>query len=242
MHLMCRDLNTDHSKTKAKFLTLENVLRGYDLNNMSLTGFTRETINSQTRIDIVYCSQEVKVEVLKSTITDHYTVKAELDEETKETGLRMQQYYRLWAILENNSVLEKLVFKLKHKLKGFQDNFCLLDCDPSFEKFQQTIIDEIKHYVPEKKSKALRHKSRIDNSIKNLAAKKENFIKDTCNRKQMIRKRDLIKLGICYRKKCSKRRNFYQTFLVRNAKRTTKTFFNAIKRLGGDSQKNNKLL
>ena len=96
---------------------------------MSLTGFTRETINSQTRIDIVYCSREVKVEVLKSTITDHYTVKIELDEETKETGFRMQQYYRHWAILENNSVLEKLVFKMKHKFQGFQDNFCLLDCD-----------------------------------------------------------------------------------------------------------------
>ena len=164
MHLICGDLNIDQSKTNANFLTLENVLGGYDLNNMSLTGFIRETINSQTRIDIVYCSQEVEVEVLKSTITDHYTVKTELDEETKETGLIMQQYYRHWAILENSSVLEKPVFKLKHKLQGFQVNFCLLDCDSSFEKFQQTLIDEIKHYVSEKKSKTLRHKSWIDNS------------------------------------------------------------------------------
>ena len=29
---------------------------------------------------------------------------------------------------------------------------------------------------------------------------------------------------------------FYQTFLVRNAKRTTKTFFNTMKSLGGDTQ------
>ena len=82
---------------------------------MSLTGFTRETINSQARYDIVHCSQEVKVEVLKSTVTDHYTVQTELDEKTKETGLKMQHYYRHRAILKNNSVLEKLVFKLKHK-------------------------------------------------------------------------------------------------------------------------------
>ena len=128
-------------------MTLGNVLGGYDLNNMSLTGFTRETINSQTRIDIVYCSGEVKV--LKSTLTDHYTVKIKLDEETKETSLRTQQYYRNWAILDNNSVLEKLLFKLKHKLPSFQDNFRLLDFDSSFEIFQQTIIDEIKHFVPE---------------------------------------------------------------------------------------------
>ena len=105
--------------------TLGIVLGGYDLNNMSLTGFNRETNNSQTRIDIVYCSREVKVEVLKSTITDHYTVQTELDEETKETGWKMQQYYRHWAILENNSVSEKLVFQMKHKLQVFQDRFGL---------------------------------------------------------------------------------------------------------------------
>ena len=52
MHLMCGEIKTDHSKTNAKFSTLENVLGGYDLNNMSPTRFTRETINSQTRIDI----------------------------------------------------------------------------------------------------------------------------------------------------------------------------------------------
>ena len=243
MHLTSGDLNINHSKTYAKFLTLENVLGGYDLNNMSLTGFTRETIISQTRIGIVYCPQEVKVEVLKSTLTDHYTVKSQLDEETKETGLRMQQYYRHWAFLENNSVLEKLVFKQKHKLQGFQDNFCLLDCDSSFEKFQQTLIDEIKHYVPEKKSKALSHKSWIHNSIKNLAAKKQKLYQrymqqiTNDNKKRFNKIRNLLQKRVL-----EKRRNFYQTFLVRNAKRSTKTFFNTIKILGGDSQKNNKLL
>ena len=120
---MCGDLNIDHSKTNAKFSTLENVPRGYDLNNMSLTGFARETINSQTRIVIVYCSQEVKFDVLKSTITDHYNLQTELDEEKKETGFKMKRYYRSWAVLENNFVLEKLVFKLKHNLHSFRDNF-----------------------------------------------------------------------------------------------------------------------
>ena len=87
-------------------------------------------------------------------------------------------------------MLDKLVFKLKHKLQGFEDNFCLLDCDPSFEKFQQTIIEEMKLYVPEKKSKVLSHKSWIDNSINNLAAKKnKNFINDASKKKQMVIKK-----------------------------------------------------
>ena len=67
---------------------MQNVLGGYVLNDMSLTGFTRETINSQPRIDVAYCSQEVQVDLQKSTITDHYSVQTELHEETKETGLK----------------------------------------------------------------------------------------------------------------------------------------------------------
>ena len=237
MHLMCGDLNIDHTKTNANFLTLESVLGWYDHNNMSLTGFTRDTINSQTRIDIVFCSQEVKYEVLKSTITDHYTVQTELDEETKETGLKMQQYYRHWVILENNYVLEKLVFKMKHKLQGFQDTFCLLDCDSSFEKFQQTIIDEINHYVPERKSKALRHKSWIDNSNKNLVEKQklcQRYMqqKTNDNKKRYNKIRNLLQKRVL-----EKRRNFYQTFLFRKAKSTNKKFFKTIIILGGDSQK-----
>ena len=61
----------------------------------------------------------------------------------------MHTYYINWAVLENNSALEKLVFNLRRKLQGLQDNFCLLDCDSAFEKFQQTLIDELKHCVRE---------------------------------------------------------------------------------------------
>ena len=134
-------------------MALKNVLGGYDLNNMSLTGLTRDTLYSQTRIVVLYCSQEEQVGVLISTIFDHYTVQTELDDETKETRLKMQEYYTNWAVLENNVVLEKPAFKLKHKLQSFQNNFCLLDWDSAFEKFQQTLPDGIKHYVPEKKIK-----------------------------------------------------------------------------------------
>ena len=168
---------------------------------------------------------------------DHYTVQTELDEQTKETGLKMQQCYRHWAIPENISVLEKLVFNLKHKLPGFQANFCLLDCGLSFKKLQQTIIDEIKYYVPEKKSKALRHKSWIDNSIKNLAAKKQKIYHRYMQEKTNDNKKRLNKIRKLLQKKVlEKRRKFYQTFLVRNVKRTAKAFFNTIDSLGGDSQ------
>ena len=112
-----------------------------------------------------------------------------------------------------------------------------------FEKFQQTIIDEIKHYVPEKKSEALRHKSWIDNLIKNLAAKKQRLYQRYMQQKTNDNKKRFNKIrNLLQKRVLEKRRNFYQTFLVRNAKITTKTLFNTIKSLGLDSQKNNKLL
>ena len=79
---------------------------------MSLTEFTRETINSQTRLDVVSCKQEVQVDVLKY---DHYTVQTELYEEPIVTGQKMQEYYKNLAALEHNSLLEKLVFQLNQK-------------------------------------------------------------------------------------------------------------------------------
>ena len=51
------------------------------------------------------------------------------------------------------------------------------------------------------------------------------------NKKRFNRIRNLLQKRVLV-----KRRNFYQKFLFRNAKRTTKTFFNTIKSLGGDTQ------
>ena len=88
----------------------------------------------------------------------------------------------------------------------------------------------------EKKSKSLRHMSLIDNSIKKLAAKKQKLYqkyiqqKTNDNKKRFNRIRNLLQKRVL-----EKRRKFYQTFLVRNTKRTTKTFFNTSKSLGVDT-------
>ena len=92
--------------------------------------------------------------------------------------------------------------------------------------------------MPEKKSKALRHNTWFDNSIKNLAAKKQKFYQRYMQQKTNDNKKRFNKIrNLLQKRVLQKRRNFYRTFLVRNAKRTNKTFFNNIKSLGGDSQK-----
>ena len=51
-------------------------------------------------------------------------------------------------------------------------HFYALDCDLAFQKFQEDIIEEVDNYIPLKKSKPSQQQNWIDNSIKNLAAKK----------------------------------------------------------------------
>ena len=65
--------------------------------------------------------------------------------------------------------------------------------------------------------------------LKTLQRKSKNFIKDTCNRKQITKRYSKRIRNLLQKRVLKKRRSFYQTFLVRNAKRTTKTFFDTIK-------------
>ena len=67
----------------------------------------------------------MQVDVPKSTISDYYTVHTELDEETKETRLKTQEYYRNWAVQENNSV-RKYSIQTKTKITRFPGNFLTL--------------------------------------------------------------------------------------------------------------------
>ena len=66
-------------------------------------------------------------------------------------------------------------FKIRDKLGRLLSHFYALDCDLAFQKFQEAIIEEVDKYIPLKKSKPSQQQNWIDNSIKNLAAKKQSF-------------------------------------------------------------------
>ena len=67
-----------------------------------------------------------------------------------------------------------MVFKTRDKLGRLMSHFYALDCDLAFENFQEAIIEEVDNYISLKKSKPFQHPNWIENSIKNLAAKKES--------------------------------------------------------------------
>ena len=84
---------------------------------------------------------------------------------------------RDWIVLENHLTLEKMVFKLRHKLCRLMSHFYALDCDLALEKFQDAIIEEVDNYIPLKISKLSQQPNWINNSIQNLAAKNRAYSK-----------------------------------------------------------------
>ena len=174
LHIVCGDFNIDHSK-KNNNTELKDIVSSYNLSNMSNAGYTRESAKSRTNIDVVYCSKKVETEIIKSAVTDHYNFQIVFSDYVGKAVPQKNKVYRDWTVLENHLVLEKMVFKIRDKLGRLMSHFYALDCDLAFKKFQEAIIEEVDNYIPLKKSKPSQQQIWIDNSIKNLAAKKQSF-------------------------------------------------------------------
>ena len=82
---------------------------------MSNVGYTRESAKSKTKIDVVYCSKTVEIEIIKSAVTDHYTVQIVFTDYVEKTVPLKNKVYRDWTVLENLLILEKMVFKIIDK-------------------------------------------------------------------------------------------------------------------------------
>ena len=74
LHFVCGDFNIDHSSKNIRLTKLIDIFSSYNLNNMSNVGYTRESAKSRTNIDVVYCSKTVKIEIIKSAVTDPNTL------------------------------------------------------------------------------------------------------------------------------------------------------------------------
>ena len=128
LHIVCGDFNIDHSSKNIKLTKLKDIFSSYNLSNMSNVGYTRESAKSRTNIDVVYCSKTVEIEIIKSAVTDHYTVQIVFSDYVGKTVPLKNKFYRDWTVLENHLVLEKMVFKIRDKLGRLMSHFYALDC------------------------------------------------------------------------------------------------------------------
>ena len=125
---------------------MKNSFSSYNLSNMSNVGYTRETAKSRTNIDVVYSSKTVKIEIIKSALTDQYTVQILFSDFVEKTVPLKIEVHKDWAARENHLTLEKIVLKLRDKLGRLVPQFYALDCDLAFEKFQENITEEVDNY------------------------------------------------------------------------------------------------
>ena len=205
---------------------------------MSNVGYTRESAKSRTNIDVVYCSKTVEIEIIKSAVTDHYTVQIVFSDYVEKTVPLKNKVYRDWTALENHLILEKMVFKIRDKLGRLMSHFFALDCDLAFEKFQEAIIEEVDNYIPLKKSKPSQQPNWIDNSIKNLAAKKQSLFQTFLRHKNNKNKEKFNKIRNKLRKKIKENKRInYQKMLHRNAQKNSSSFFNTMRTLSGNTRK-----
>ena len=111
LHIVCREIKIDHSSKNIKLTKLKDIFSSYNLSNMSNVGNTRESAKSRTKIDVVYCSKTVEIEIIKSAVTDHYTVQIVFSDYVGKTVPLKNKVYRDWTVLENHLILEKSLLK-----------------------------------------------------------------------------------------------------------------------------------
>ena len=232
------DFNIDHSSKNFKFTKLKDFFSSYNLSNMWNVGYTRENAKSKTNIDVVYCSKTVEIEIIKSAVTDRYTVQIVFSDFVRKTVPLKNKIYRDWAVLENHLILEKKVFKIRNKLGRLMSHLYALDCDLAFEKFQEAIIEEDDNYIPLKKSKLFQQPNWIDNSIKNLAAKNRAYSRTFRDTKITKTTKTTNKIRNKLREKIKEnKRIYYQKMFHKNAKNNCSNFFNTIKTLSENKRK-----
>ena len=225
LHIVCGDFNIDHSSKNFKLTKLKDNFSSYNLSNMSNVGYTRESAKSRTNIDVVYCSKTVEIEIIKSAVTDHYTVQIVFSDYVEKTVPLRNNVYRDWTVLENHLISEKMVFKLRDKLGRLMSHFHALYCDLAFEKFHEAFIEEVDNYMPLKKPKPSQQPNWIDNSIRNLAAKKQSLFKTFLRHKNNKNKEKFNKIRNKPRKKIKENKRIYYQKMLQKTRETISAAF-----------------
>ena len=232
---LCGDFNIDHFKNSIQLKLLKSCLETFGLHFSPNIVPSRETDKSQSCIDVIYSNSHCETNVLKTHVSDHYSVTATLD---KAINLKSEEVTltKKWAVLRDTEAQLKLKFLLTHELQKLNDlcdkitpnQFCL--------KLHEAVNKCVDKIVPLKRYSTSRQQSWVDNEVKNLATKKwslyQKMIKtnneNTRNKFKRVRNQ-LQKLIE------TKKRDFYQSRIHQEGRKTSKSFFDCVKQLKGDN-------
>ena len=125
--------------------------------------------------------------VLKTAVSDHYTIKLQLSENTKYSNKRCNKI-RVRSKFQNtdnlNQIRAKIVsdsnFLLKKKLNS-------INCNDSLIRFQEFLNNELNKITPEQNQSVRNKRNWIDNEVKNCCFKKTSLKAIVFKRKICIR-------------------------------------------------------
>ena len=175
-HILCADLNINFVHKGKKYDQLISALSAIGLSFVSSQDTTRETNYSKTLLDVFFFTNfKSSQKVLKTAVSDHYTIKLQFSENTKFSNKKCNKI-RVLPKLQNtdnlNQIRAKIVsysnFLLKKKLNS-------INCNESLIKFQDFLNKELNKIIPEKNPSVRNKRNWIDNEVKNAATKKHHL-------------------------------------------------------------------
>ena len=239
-HILCGDFNVNFLSNNKKCYRLSNLLAANGLTLRNGNNATRESSakGSKTLIDCFFTNFAFKTNVLKTSISDHYTLAGCFQCNEQLTVSNENILSRNWSLLDKPNVLDKIRRDLNFKGTTFLNTQNDLSVNKAFEDLHEILTETLKTHIPLKQRKH-RDKVWIDNTIKNAAAKKHRYkiisIKSPTfeNKKKYQEQNNLVKSLIR-----SKMRSFYSNQLERESDKCNKNFFKVYNDITGKDKRN----
>ena len=149
INILCGGVNIDHIRELSRKTNLQNRLSCFGLQCLNSNKPTRETEQNSSVIDVVYSNKKFQIEILETSITDHYAltvprVAIGTQEDRKNTRNRN------WNLLKNRESKEKLNLLTLIDLQKCKKLFEPKDIHSCFEHFNLKVQEIVNKFIPKK--------------------------------------------------------------------------------------------
>ena len=134
-HLVRGDFNIDLLRSSSASKLLKGTLRLFELESMNSESKTRTCRGGGTSIDLCFANLDVRVSIVKTAITDHFTVLCDTQIEMCSIDDNEKCSYRCWKKLKNEQTLLNMNFVLQHELVKNAKIFTYGTSEVAFTKF-----------------------------------------------------------------------------------------------------------
>ena len=175
INILCGHVNIDHIRESSRKTNLKNSLSCFGLQCLKSNKPTRETEQNSSVIYVVYSNKKFQVEILETSLTDHYTLTVPRDAIGTQEN-RKNTCFRNRNLLKNRESKQKLNFPTPIELQKSKKLFETKYIHSCFEHFNLKAKEIVNKFIPEKIKTPGQNENWVDNQIKNLFNKKTSFV------------------------------------------------------------------